>query len=142
MSYDITKEYVADTAVLELDRADGTPMVDGEGNRLSITIHGPSSPLFAQAEAEKKRRMRSRVEKAKGNIMAGLDETDEDANHFLATITASFNGWEFPCPDGKWKSKQEEYKAAYSERQLGFVRNQVLAFHNDWGNFAKGSGKA
>lgn len=134
--FDIMKEAASDTADLELNDKKGQPMLDKDGNRVSITICGPGSKTHSQAKAESRRRARARAEKANGNVFAALDNSEDDELHFLSTITVSFNGWEFPHPgEGKWKSKQEMFKAAYAEQKIGFVREQVERFQADWGNF-------
>ena len=135
--FDITQEAVAETAELDLKRADGSPMLDGDGKQLSITLCGPGSPTHVQARAEVKRRARARADKATGSLFAALDNTGEDEAHFLATVTVSFNGWEYPAKDGKWKSQQEMFKAAYLDQSLGFIRDQADRFVGDWGNFSK-----
>lgn len=135
--FDIMQEAVAETADLELKRADGSPMVDKDGKALSVTICGPGSKTYAQAEAEARRRLRARASKNPNDLAAALD-SEPDELDFLATITVSFNGWEFPNPDGKWKSQREMFKAAYGTRELIHIRRQVEQFHGDMGNFFKG----
>lgn len=136
--FNIMQEAVADIADLELKRANGQPMLDDDKKPLSITMCGPGSATHVQAKAESKRRARARAEKA-NNLFSALDDSEEDALHFLATVTVSFNGWEFPHPEGgKWKTAQEMFKAAYAAQEIGFIREQALAFQGDWGNFSKG----
>ena len=136
--FDITQEAVSETADLELKRADGSPLTDGKGKQLSITMYGPGSSQYVEAQAEGKRRARSRAEKA-NNIYRALDGAEDDHLHFLASITASFNGWELPHPDkGQWKSEKEMFKAAYGTRSLGFIKEQAETFAGEWGNFSNG----
>lgn len=130
--FDITKAGVVDTATLELKDAKGGPLMDGE-TRLSVTICGPGSQTYAQAEAEVNRLVRAKVAKANGNVTAAMEDSDDRANDFLAKITVSFNGWEYP---GKWKSPREMFKAAYEDRKIGFIRKQVDEFQGEWGNFS------
>ena len=52
----------------------------------------------------------------------------------------SFNGWEYPNPDGKkWPTKRAEFLAAYSDDTIGFIRDHVNSEANNWSAFTKGS---
>ena len=136
--FDISQEAVADTATLELNRANGSPLLGEGGERASITLCSPGSKTYIQAEAEAKRQIRARVDKAGGRVTAGLEGKESDEIEFFAKITVSFNNFEYADPEGgKFKSKHEMYKAFYANDALGYLHEQVEGFHKDWGNFAK-----
>lgn len=137
MSFNIMDHAVAETATLELNNASGQPLIGEDGKRASVTICGPGSQTYAQAEAEVNRVVRSKVAKANGNVTAAMEGSEERANDFLAAITVSFNNWDYPHPDGgKWKTARDMFKAAYAERSIGYIRKQVDEFHGEWGNFS------
>lgn len=138
--FDITKKRVLETAEIELCDGDDAPLCDDEGNRLTVTVCGPGSKTWVQADAERSRRKTVRVEKAKGKLTAALDPTGEDVTEFLVSVTVSFNGWEYPNPEGKkWPSQRDMFRAAYSDQTIGFIRDQVSKAAGDWSAFTKGS---
>lgn len=139
MTFDITKKRAAETGTIELVNGDGSPMLDDEGNALSVTVHGPGSRQWVQADAERNRKRTSRLEKNRGKLSAALDHAREDEVDFLVSVTISFNGWEYPCADGKWKSTADMFRAAYADDTLGFIRDHVHREVNDWSGFTKGS---
>ena len=142
MAFDITKKRAAETAEIDLVDGDGSPLLDDDGNQLSVTVHGPGSKLWQQADAERSRRRAARYEKSR-KVSAGFDEAREDQLDFLATITVSFNGWEYPNPDAKkWATKRAEFLAAYSDDSIGFIRDHVNSEANNWSAFTKGSAKS
>jgi hypothetical protein len=144
MTFNIKKLAAATTAPIELITGDGSPLTDDKGNVLSITVHGPGSKVWQQADAENSRRRAVRVSKHRGRLAAGLDVTGEDEVDFLTAITISLNGWEYPHPekDGKWPSPQDMFRALYADDELGFIRDHVSSEARDWGNFTKASLKS
>lgn len=138
--FDITQKRALDTATIELVEGDGSPLLDDKGNRLSVTVYGPGSKQWQQAEAESNRRRAIKLQNAgKNKLAAALEDAAEDQVVFLTAITISFNGWEFPAPEGKWKSEKDMFRAAYSDDALGFIRNHIHREANDWTVFTKGS---
>lgn len=138
--FDITKRKVSETADIELLDGDDSPLCDDEGNRLSVTVCGPGSKTWQQADAEASRRKTARVEKARGKLTAALDVSGDDETDFLAAVTVSFNGWEYPSPDGKkWPSQREMFRAAYADPSIGFIRDHVSKEARSWTAFTKGS---
>lgn len=134
--FDITKKRAVETADIELVNGDGSPMYDDEGNALSVTVHGPGSKLWQQADAERNRRRTARIEKNRGKISAALDHAREDEIDFLCAITVSFNGWEYP---GEFRASADMFRAAYSDDTIGFIRDHVHKEATDWTVFTKGS---
>jgi hypothetical protein len=133
--FDITKKRALETAKIPLVNGDGSPMYDEAGNELSVTVHGPGSKLWQQADAERSRRRTARMEK-RGKISAALDHAREDEVDFLCAITVSFNGWEYP---GEFKTSGDMHRAAYDDDSIGFIRDHVHKEATDWSVFTKGS---
>lgn len=138
MAFDITRKRVNETANIELDEADGSPMVDDAGNRLSVTVCGPGSKTWRQADAEITRRQSVRAEKNPRKIASAIAEHRfDDDTYFLAAITVSFNGWEYPHPEGgQWPTKREMFAALYADYTLGHIRDKVKAETDGYGAFA------
>jgi hypothetical protein len=134
--FDITKKRALETAQIELVNGDGSPLYDDEGKTLSVTVHGPGSKLWQQADAERNRRRTARIEKNRGKITAALDHAREDEIDFLTAITVSFNGWEYP---GEFATPRDMFRAAYTDDTIGFIRDHVHKEGTDWTVFTKGS---
>lgn len=142
--FDITKRRAMETAEIELVTGDGGPLCDDDGNRLSVTICGPGSKTWQQADAERNRRRALRAEKNPRKIASAIaDHARDDDLDFLTAVTVSFNGWEYPAPDGKkWPTQAAMFRAAYDDDTIGFIRDHVGKEAGDWSAFTGGSGKA
>jgi hypothetical protein len=106
-------------------------------------MYGPGSKVWADAQAEMQRKRTERVRESEGNITAALEGGEADQNDFLATVTVSFDGWEYPAPKGeKWPAAREMFIACYSDKGLGFIRDQLWSEVNSWGSFMPGSAKS
>lgn len=131
--FDITKKRAADTAKIDLVDADGGPLNDDAGNRLSVTLCGPGSKTWQQADAERNRKQASRAEKNPRKFASMVaDHRRDDEIDFLCAITVSFNGWAYP---GEYASPRDMFKAAYSDDGIGFIRDQLSKEGNDWQAF-------
>lgn len=139
MAFDITKKRALETGDIALKDGDGSPMLDDNGNALSVTVHGPGSKVWQQATAETNRKRAERLRKSGGKMEAALDNAREDQIDFLCRVTISFNGWEYPCSDS---GQQAMFRAAYSDDALGFIRDHVYSEVNDWSAFTQGSAKS
>lgn len=137
MAFDITKTAVEETAVLELTDANDAPMLDDKKKPLSITLYGPGSEDFAKAEAKRQNRLLERL-KRKGKTDLSPEEQRAEQAEFLASITISFDGFEYP-PAGQAKGK-DLFRALYNDRSVGFITDQVQRFVGDWANFIGKSG--
>lgn len=137
MAFDITKRRALETAIIELKNGDGTPLTDDEGNVLSVTVHGPGSGVWREANAAISRTRAARLQKAGGNMAGALDPDAhlQEQVALLARVTVSFNGWEYP---GEFTHKQDMFAAAYGDPTLGFIRDHVLGEVNDWAAFTQG----
>lgn len=132
--FDITKKRVSETAMIELTDGDGAPLLDDAGNRLAVTLCGPGSKTWQQADAERSRRQAARAEKNPRKIASAIaDHRREDEIDFLVSITVSFDGWHYP---GEFASQKDMFRAAYSDDSIGFIRDQLSKEGNDWSAFA------
>lgn len=139
MSFDITRKRVAETAKIDLTDGEGSPLLDDDGNRLSVTLCGPGSKTWQQADAERSRRRASRAEKNPRKISSSIAENArEDEIDFLIAITVSFNGWTYP---GEYPSQRDMFRAAYSDDGIGYIRDQVSKEGHDWAAFQGNSSK-
>lgn len=138
--FDITQKRALETATVDLVEGNGAPMYDNEGSRLSVTVHGPGSKQWRQADAERSRKRTQRLEKNR-KLSAAMDGAQDDEIDFLVSVTISFNGWEYPCPDGKWKSQADMFRAAYADDSIGYIRDHVHKEANDWSVFTNGSAR-
>lgn len=136
MAFDITKVRALETAKIELVKGDGSPLHDDEGNVLSVTVHGPGSKLWQQADAERNRKRTARIEKNRGKLTAALDNAREDEIDFLTAVTVSFNGWEYP---GEFATNRDMFRAAYTDDTIGYIRDHVHKEATDWSVFTRGS---
>lgn len=137
MAFDITKKRATETGVIELKDADGSPLLDDDGNVLTVTVHSPASKQYQQAQAEINRKRAERMRKNGGKVEAALDNAVSDQIEFLTRITVAFSGVDHP--DAKAKGLA---RAIYEDDALGFVRDHVYAEASDWGSFTNGLGKA
>lgn len=138
MAFDITKKRALETANIELVTGDGAPLHDDDGNILSVTVFGPGSKRWQQADAERSRKRTQRLEKNRGKISAALDGGKDDELDFLVSVTVSFNGWEYPRAEGEWQTQAEMFRAAYADDSIGYIRDHVHKEANDWAAFTKG----
>lgn len=138
MAFNLTSKRAAETADIPLKNGDGSPMMDDKGEPLTVTIHGPSSPVWEQASAEVNRRRAKRMRENGGRFEAALDDARNDQIDFLCRITVKFCA-EIEHDDAK--AKGDLPRAVYSDQRLGFIREQVHAEANDWSAFTKGSAK-
>jgi len=136
--FDITKKRVGETGTIELKAADGGRLTDDDGNVLSVTVYGPGSKVWQQAQAEMNRQRAVRLRESGGRIEGAIENAVDDQVELLSRITVRFNGWTYPdAGEG-----QAMFRAAYADLQLGFIRDQVFAGANDWAPFSKGLAKS
>lgn len=145
MAFDITKKRALETAKIELVTGEGVPLTDDDGNVLSVTVYGPGSKRWQQADAERNRRRTARIEKNRGKLAAALEGGKADEVDFLVAVTISFDGWDYPNPDtdedGKpkdWPTKADMFRAAYEDDSLGYIRDHVHKEANSWEAFTRG----
>ena len=85
--FDITKRKTSETAIIELTDGDGSPLYDDDGVRLTVTICGPASKTWQQADAERSRQQALRVEKNPRRVASAIvDNRKEDDLVFLLVL--------------------------------------------------------
>jgi hypothetical protein len=126
--FDISKLAAKETAIVELDGPDGEPLQNEDRQRLSVTVYGPGSKQFQKAQGVRNRAILEYVRKG-GKKMRDDEQRELDAE-FLASCTASFNGFTYKDLVG-----YDQFKAAYLDPSIGFVSEQVNKAIGDWGNF-------
>lgn len=133
--FDISTLAVKETAVVDLESPDGERLLDDAGNPITITVYGPGSRQYQKAQSVRNRAILEYVRKG-GKKMKDDEQRELDAD-FLATCTASFNGFTYKDFIG-----YEMFKAAYLDASIGFISEQVNKAIGDWANFTKASDKA
>lgn len=130
---------VCRTGKVKLTNGADEPLLDAAGNQISITVFGPGSREYRKAEAHKSNQLIARLSK-KGKATASAAEQDAEQAAFLAACTQSFDGFDYPAPEDKpYTSQTEMFLAAYSDPEIGFIRDQVNEYIRDWANFTDGS---
>ena len=132
--FDISKLAVKETAVIELESPDGEPLLNENGEVLSVTVYGPGSKQFQRAQGKRNRAILEYVRKG-GKKMKDEEQRELDAE-FLADCTASFNGFVYKDLTG-----YDMFKAAYLDPSIGFIAEQVNKAIGDWANFTNKSAK-
>lgn len=139
---DISTLRVNDTAIVELDDAEGNALharndageviKDNEGEPVlcSITVFGPGSKQYQKAQGKRNRSIMDAVKKG-GKKSKDDDQREVDAT-FLADCTASFNHFDYKGMTG-W----DAYKALYMDTGMGFIAEQVNRALGDWSRFSK-----
>lgn len=139
MAFDITQKRAAETAEIPLKNGDGSPMYGEDGKtQLTVTVHGPGSKVWKQAQADKNRKRAERMRKG-GKMESALDNAAEDEIDFLTRVTVKFSA-EIEHPDAS--NKKDIPRAIYADDALGFISDHVLAEVNNWDAFTKGSAKS
>lgn len=137
--FDITQAAAAETATIPLLRGDGVPLYNGDGadkEQLSITVYGPGSRPYVDAMSKRENRLIDRVRR-KGRAELSADDKIAEEAKFLASITVTFNGFNYPPkPDA---TGYDLFVAVYSDPKLGFIKDQVAAAAGDWERFTSGS---
>ncbi len=131
MPFEMTSLAANDTFSLELLNANDEPLLDTDGNPLSVTIYGPGSKVYAKAQAARTQRLMDRMAK-RGKVKLSAEEQQRENAEFLAACTVSFNGWTY-----QGKADREAIEAAYNDPAIGFISEQVNKAIGDWANFTK-----
>lgn len=122
---------VADTATVELDDKNGNELLHTDGSRRSVTIHGPGSRPFVEAQSKANARTMKRVRTNGGRTKADADADLDHKASFLADITVSFNNFGL--------TEEQQVKAAfrefYANPKVGYITDKVNSDAGDWGNF-------
>lgn len=135
--FDITQAAAVETGSIELRKGDDSPLYGADGKtRLTITVYGPGSRPYVDAASKRQNRQIDRLRR-KGKIDQTSDEKLAEEAKFLAAITVSFNGFNYPpLPTA---TGHDLFIAVYSDPKLGFIKDQVAEYAGDWENFTSGS---
>jgi len=128
--FDISNLAVNSTAIVDLESPDGEPLVNQDGENLTVTVYGPGSKQFQKASGVRNRAILEYVRKG-GKKMKEDEQRELDAD-FLASCTVSFNGFGY-----KELTGVEMFKQAYLDPAIGFIAEQVNKAIGDWSNFTK-----
>lgn len=131
--FDIRKLAIGDTADWHVTDAAGIPQYhDAEKTQpVTITVISPGTKRAAAAEFRRNEARSSRLLGAMGGKASKRNEDDDvkERAEFLAEITHSLNGFDFPGGA----------KALYMDLPLGHIADGVEKFYNDRGNFIPAS---
>jgi len=128
--FDISNLAAKSTATIDLESPDGEPLLNQDGEPLSVTVYGPGSKQYQKASGVKNRAILEYVRKPSKKMKE--DEQRELDAEFLAACTVSFNGFGYKDLTGV-----EMFKAAYMDPSIGFISEQVNKAIGDWSNFTK-----
>lgn len=105
------------------------PLVDGEGNKVTITVYGPDSEQRRKLDRKATNR---RLKQAKaGRINVTAEELEAEAMEVLVNCTVD---WENIALDGKvLECNEKNVRKVYN--QYSWLREQVDDFINDDSNF-------
>lgn len=122
---------VQETSVLHLRSATDEPMVDEQGNPYTITVYGPGSKQWVQANAAQTARL---LQKVKGGRPAEFSAEERTANQIemLVACTKEFS----PNIEYDGQAGPALFRAVYSDQKIGFIAEQVSKHISDWGNFS------
>lgn len=134
MALNIASKTVRDTARIDLDEPDGTPLLAEDGTtRCAVTIYGPGSKPYAAAAAARSQRMVAAMSKKGARTRISAEEQTAESATFLADITVSLHGFDY-----NGATDRAALVAMYSDLGLGFIADQIQAKVGDWANFMKG----
>ena len=129
MSFDIASIAVKETAKIELFGPSGDPLYDAEGRRLSVTVYGVGSKVFADAQNQAANRAMARAQK---KIKLSAEDRARERAEFLADCTVSFNG--FTYENG---SDKQAFRACYEDSKMGWMTEQIDQKIGEWSNFTQ-----
>lgn len=123
---------VEDTTIVELDDKNGNELFDKDGkNRRSITMWGPGSKVFAEAQSKHNAREMKRMRTRGGRVKADPEGEAAAKAAFLADITISFNHFGLSDED----QKRDTFREFYVNPKVGYITNKVNTEAGDWANF-------
>lgn len=131
--FEITTIAARDTFTLELLGGNNDPLLDTEGKPISVTVYGPGSKAYLQAQSARNQRLMDRMA-AKGSIKLSCEEQIVESAEFLADTTICFNGWGY-----KGANDPAAIRAAYQDTSIGFIVDQISKASNTWANFTSSS---
>lgn len=123
---DLSDFETVETTTVELDDKHGNEMYHpaGNGERASVTIYGPGTKQYTQAESNQHQR-------AVKTYRTGKTDVDADKAAFLADITQSINHLGLKPEDQTRKA----FYDFYMNQKIRFIRDKVNTAAGDPGNF-------
>lgn len=134
--FDINSIAAVETSVLHLRNGADELLFDSDKNPVTVTVYGPGSRAYADAQAKAQNRAIERLKK-KGKLDQSAEEKAQEQAELLAACTVSFNNFGGAKNDGT--SSQADFLKVYADPKLGFVAQQVQAHIGDWAHFTGGS---
>jgi hypothetical protein len=132
--FDITTLAATETSTLQLKGANDEPLYS-DNKPVTVTIYGPGSARFAEADADRTNRQLERSRR-KNKASVSAEDLRVDQIDFLSKVTLGFDNLSYPPANGA--TGPELARAIYSDRSIGFIADQVQAHLGDWANFTKG----
>lgn len=132
---DAQKIYDPDTpAALELIGIDGTPLLNGDGTPMTISLLGEDSEV-AVAHSNSSQNRRFQQAQRGANVLTAEALKTEEAGYFAKLTT----GWSLSLGDETATFSQDAARKLYLGRLTSFVFDQVKAFTKDRKNFLRAS---
>lgn len=128
---DTTELEVEDTATVELDDKNGNEMLHTDGSRRSVTIWGPGSRAFVEAQSKANARNMKRLRTNGGRTKADPDADIDHKASFLADITISFNNFGLT----EEQQTRQAFREFYANPKVGYATDKVNGEAGDWANF-------
>jgi len=131
----IKTKAVAATSFLHLKDSSDTLMytspTDGsQPAAVGVTIYGPGSKEFQQAQVKVNNRAVARLQK-RGKFEQTVDGKLKEQAEYLADITQSFQHLDYDGLTGRALAL-----AVYGDPSIGFIGDQVAEYVKEWGNFS------
>lgn len=139
--FDMNTLAVAETGFLHLKGPKNALLYLGE-KKVGITLWSPGSAEFAQAEADNENEVLALARENGGRADETPAQKAEREARLFAKITKSFDNWTYTPKGGAKLTGAELFRAAYADRSIGFILQQVKTKHGDWGLFTNGSAES
>lgn len=134
----IRSKAVLAVITFQLCDADDAPLFQEDGTTpVNVTVHGPGSKVYTNAQQAKSDKVLAKVMKGKEARLT-TDEANASQIEFLTTITESIDV-AYVTDDGRELDGKEKIRAIYSDPSIGFIVDQVNKKVSDWGNFKRQS---
>lgn len=131
----IKSKAVAATKFLHLKDSGDNLMYTAPGDGtdpqpVGVTIYGPGSREFQQAQVKVNNRAIGRLQK-RGKFEQTVEGKLKEQADYLADITHSFQNLTYDDLGGRALAV-----AVYSDPSIGFIGDQVSEYVKEWGNFS------
>jgi hypothetical protein len=133
----IRKFAVEQTKHIHFKDADDELMFEN-GKPVGGTFYGPGSKQYAKAQAKQSNRFMDSIKK-KGKTAQTAEQKAVEQAEFLADITVSLDNVLYEDDEGTPLEGRTLQLALYSDRELGFITDQIAKETGEWSNFSKPS---